>query len=318
MAITRPAVKQSTSTPTSTRTSNPNASYNTNRRSAVDVDGPMPTDTEDVVIPDPLSSADLMNGDPVRELILLGGKDGVGKTSAIVSTAMYVQMTAPDATFHVIDTENKFRSAMRSFGDDAPTNIQYYLCSDMNQVTAVTRKIIASYSPGDWVGIESMSRIWERAQDLGYMAVSGYTKPEYMERRRAMEGKKAAPSPQPDQLWSITKHAYDAEFLEAFTQRNDLNVIMSTVLAKPPKEGGFMKENPDRKALRSELGIDVGLEGSPRLPYQVESLGLLTLDKGMVSCRLLRDNLSKLDDGRVEFEVATRKDWANIFFSECR
>lgn len=310
MALTKPVVR--------TRTSNPNATYNQPSRASLNSSGDaeLPPDTSEV--PEPLSSADLISGDPLRELILLGGKDGVGKTSALVSIARYVEITTPDSTVYVIDTENKFRSAMRSFGDDAPGNIQYFQTQNMNQVTAVTRRIVSEHKPGDWVLVESMSRIWERAQDLGYMAVSGYTKPEYMEIRRNQEGKKAAPTPQPDQLWSITKHAYDAEFLEPLTQLNDLNVAMSTILSKPPKQDGFMKENPDRKAIRMELGIDCGLEGSPRLVYQVETLCLMELKGGDVTCRVLRDNLTRLEDGRVEFAVATRKDWANIFFSECR
>lgn len=266
----------------------------------------------------PQTSKDLLEGPPLRELILLAGKDGVGKTCAIVATAAYIEIISPEATFYVIDSENKFRSAMKAFGEDAPQNIVYYHVQDMNQVTTVTRKIVHEHKPGDWLGVESMSRIWEKAQDLGYMAISGYTKPEYMEARREQEGKKAAVTPQPDQLWSITKHAHDGEFLDAIIECNDLNVVMSTILAKPPKEGGFIKESPERKAFRAEMGIDVGLEGAPRLPYYVETLCLFDMKNGNVTCKLLRDNLSTLDNGRVEFAVENRKAWAVNFFSNCR
>lgn len=269
----------------------------------------------------PLTSDDLLGGGPLRELILIGGKDGVGKTCAIVSAAAYVEILSPDAKFYVIDSENKFRSAMRAFGDDAPKNIIYYGVEDMNQVTTVTKRILDDHNPGDWLAVESMSRIWEKAQDLGYMAVAGVSKIGYMDARReqaAETGRKGAPTPSPDQLWSVTKGAHDGAFLDPLIHCNDLNVIMTTILSKPPKDTGYMKESQDRKALRVELGIDVGLEGAPRLPYYVETLMLMEMKNGNVTCRVLRDNLSRLDDSRVEFPVENRKSWAMTFFSECR
>lgn len=266
----------------------------------------------------PLSSKDLLSGPPIRELIMLAGKDGVGKTSAIVSTAYYIGMVNPDATFYVIDTENKFRSAMKAFGADAPTNIQYYKCSDMNAVTNATAEILSKHKQGDWLGVESLGRIWERAQDMGYQAITGIGKAEYMEKRREAAGKKAPVTPSPDQLWSVVKGAHDGAFFDLLTQSDSLNVIMSTPIAKPPKPDAFIKESVDRKAVRVELGIDVGLEGAPRLPYYIESLLLMDLKAGKVSCRVLRDNLSVLDDSRIEFDVPDRKSWAITFWEQCR
>src|ERR1700690_1831488 len=218
----------------------------------------------------PLSSRDIMDGAPPRELILLAGKDSVGKTCAIVSLACYVELINPDAKFFVLDSENKFRNAMRSFGDDAPNNVVYYKTSDMKQATKTVDDVINQHRPGDWLAVESMSRIWERAQDLGYQAIAGMVKAEYMERRAEQvirEGGKPAPlTPQPDQLWSVTKGAHDGAFLDRITQCDTLNVILTTTLSRPPKEGGFMKENAERRALRLGVGIDAGLEGAPRLP----------------------------------------------------
>lgn len=265
----------------------------------------------------PLSSSDLLTGPPLREFILLCGKDSTGKSSSIVSLAAYVEQVQPEARFYVIDTENKFRSAMRSFGADAPKNVLYYKCDDMNAVTDAAAEILERHRPGDWCAVESMSRVWERAQDLGYKAVTQQDKATYMEKRRS-QGKAAPVTPKPDDLWSIVKGAHDGAFLDLLSNSDTLNVILSTTIAKPPKEGNFMKENADRKALRIELGIDSGIEGAPRLPYYVESLCMLELRNGSVTCRVLRDNLSALDDGRVEFEVPSRKEWALMFWSTCR
>ena len=267
----------------------------------------------------PVSAQDLLSGPSPREFILLSGKDGVGKSCAVVSLAWYVQnILNPDAQFFVIDTENKFRSALRGFGDDAPTNILYYKTDNMNQVTWAVGDILAKHKPGDWLAVESMSRVWERAQDLGYMAVSGYSKVEYMEERAAMSGKKVPVPPSPDQLWTVTKGAHDGAFLDRLTQSEDLNVLLTTTLSKPPKEQGFMKENQDRKILRVELGIDAGIEGAPRLPYYVETLCMLHLKNGRVSCQILRDNLSVLDTPRITFDVDDRRSWAVNFWDNCR
>ena len=272
----------------------------------------------------PISSQEIMDGDPLREFILLAGKDSVGKSCAVVSLAWYVEnILNPEAKFFVIDTENKFRAAMRSFGADAPTNVVYYKTDNMNQVTWAVDQILSQHKRGDWCAVESMSRVWERAQDLGYQAIAGMMKAEYMERRAQQvrdEGGRPAPlTPQPDQLWNVTKGAHDGAFLDRLTQSDTLNVILTTTISRPPKEG-FMsgRENPERKALRIELGIDAGIEGAPRLPYYVETLCLLELKNGVVTCRVFRDNMSTSEESRGEFEVQGKKTWATDFWSNCR
>src|SRR5208337_5474050 len=226
------------------------------RRTAPPVNGAKPV--SDSITP--LSSSEIMSGDELREFILLAGKDGVGKSCAVVSLAAYVELVAPEAKFWIIDSENKVRTALKSFGADAPQNIVYYKTDNMNQVTWAVDQILSQHKRGDWCAVESMSRVWERAQDLGYQAIAGMMKAEYMERRAQQvrdEGGKPAPlTPQPDQLWNVTKGAHDGAFLDRLTQADTLNVILTTTISRPPKEG-FMsgRENPERKALRIELGI---------------------------------------------------------------
>ena len=287
---------------------------------------PVESPEVEMVAVTPITASDILaDQTPIREFILLAGKDGVGKSCAVVSMAKYVQdildpLNDRQSTFYVIDSENKFRTALRTWGPDAPTNIVYYKVETMNHVTWAVNDILAKHQPWDWLAVESMSRIWERAQDLGYMAVSGYTKVEYMEERAKIQGKKPGPTPSPDQLWSVTKGAHDGAFLDRITLCDDLNVMLTTTMSKPPKQDGFMKENQDRRAMRAELGIDAGIEGAPRIPYFAESLCLLELNKGKVSCRILRDNLSARaeDDTRPTFDVDSKKSFANDFFLNCR
>jgi hypothetical protein len=252
-----------------------------------------------------------------RELIMLAGKDSVGKTSAIVSLAKYVEEVFPESRFHLIDSENKVSAALRSFGPDAPRNIAYYKCPNMNAVTDAAEKVMETYKPGDWLAVESMSRIWEFAQDMGYSEVSGMGKAAYLKKWRGA-GKQGGPIPKPDDLWSIVKGAHNGAFLDPLVAADDLNVIFTTTIAKPPKEGSFMKENADRKAVRVELGIDVGIEGAPRLPYYPHTFCLLDLKQGSVTCRVLRDNLSVNEVSRVEFDVPDRKSFGMMFYATCR
>jgi hypothetical protein len=252
----------------------------------------------------------------LREFLLVSGKDSVGKTSAVLSLAWYVEQISPGVVFYLIDSENKVAAALRSFGADAPRNIRYYKACTMNAVTSAVESILADVKPGDWLAVESMSRIWEMAQDMGYQEVSGMGKAAYLAKWRD-NAKKGGPIPKPDDLWSIVKGAHNGAFLDLLVERDDLNVILTTTIAKPRQEG-FGKESADRKAVRVELGIDVGIEGAPRLPYFPETFCLLDLREGRVKCRVLRDNLSPHDETRIEFDVPDRKSFGTMFYGTCR
>lgn len=269
------------------------------------------------------STSELL-GMPGREFIILAGKDGSGKTAAIISLAWFVQYVLnPEATFFVVDTENKFPTGLRSFGPGAPTNIQYFKCAKMNDVTDATDVILEQRKPGDWIAAESMGRIWSIAQDMGYMACSGYDKATYLEKRReiAKKAKKAdvpVVIPKADDFWNIVKGAHDGAFLDAINNANSLNVILSTTIAKPPKEGGFIKENKDRAAFRAESGLDVGIDGAPRLPYYAETLCLLSMVNGVGQCRIVRDSPNPGEVTRKEFAVEGKKAFGTTFWDNCR
>jgi Cdc6-like AAA superfamily ATPase len=262
----------------------------------------------------PQSTADLLKDEKVRELILLAGKDGTGKSSAIVSLAMWLEVSSPNSKFYIIDTENKIRSTLKSFGDDKPHNIQYLKCETMNDVTRAVEYVLAKHSNGDWLAAESLARIWERAQDLAYSSIAGVSKAEYLEKKQKGKG----PIPQPGDFWNIAKGAYDGAFFDLLTNSDSLSSIVTTTVAKAKEASGSYKENVDRKSLRFELGIDCNLEGAPRTPYYVETLAMMEMKQGKISCRVIRDNNSVLEDPRVEFAVEGKKMWGMNFMSQCR
>ena len=280
--------------------------------------------------PVPLTSSDLLATEAGREFILIGGKDGVGKTSALVSIAMVVNgkvddlegcvIFNPAAKVYVLDTEHKFASVYRQFGNNAPDNIIYYYCQTMDELLVAFGKVIHDIRPGDWIMVESMARIWEHTQDLAYREVSGLSKAEFLAKRKAqggvVDGKKS-PIPQPDHFWNIAKSAHDAEFLQVLVARDDINVAMTTIMTRPPREAPNRSENIDRKELRMEFGIDSGLGGTPTLPYQPETLVLLDRVRGDVRASVLRDNNSVLDNGRVEFWVPGKKDFGLEWMRNC-
>lgn len=283
--------------------------------------------------PIPLTSSDLLSTGAGREFILLGGKDGVGKTSALVSIAMVVNgkvdisslescvtLINPGAKVFVLDTEHKFASVYRQFGSDAPDNVVYYYCQTMDELLSAFGCVLRDVRPGDWIMAESAARIWEHAQDLAYKEVSGLSKAEFLERRRATvtEGKKGGPIPQPDHFWNIAKTAHDGEFLQVLVARDDINVAMTTIVVRPPREAPNRKENIDRKEMRLEFGLDAGLGGTPTLPYQPETLVILDRVRGVVKASVLRDNNSVLDDGRVEFWVPGKKSFGPEWMRNCR
>ena len=165
-----------------------------------------------------------------------------------------------------------------------------------------------------------MSRIWEHSQDLAYREISGMSKSVYLTKLREageVNGKKG-PILQPDNFWNIAKTAHDGEFLQVLVGRDDINVAMTTILTRPPREAPNRRENVDRKELRQEFGIDSGLGGTPTLPYQPETLVLLDRVRGDVRASMLRDNNSALDNGRVDFWVPTKKSFGLEWMRSCR
>ena len=283
--------------------------------------------------PVPLTSKDLLAVSRGREFILIGGKDGVGKTSALMSIAMMVSgkvdaedmevcipIINPGAKVYVLDTEHKFASVYRQFGSSAPDNIVYYYCQKMDELLSAFSNVLRDVRPGDWIMAESAARIWEHAQDMAYREVSGLSKSEYLSKLReeGSVGGKKGPIPQPDNFWNIAKTAHDGEFLQVLVARDDINVVMTTIVVRPPRDAPNRKENIDRKELRAEFGLDAGLGGTPTLPYQPETLVLLDRVRGSVQASVLRDNNSVLDDGRVEFAVPGKKSFGPELMRNCR
>ena len=253
---------------------------------------------------------------PLREAIMLCGRYGTGKTSAMLSVAKYVEDSTA-ASFYVIDIEQKFRSALEAFGQDQPKNLRYRSVNDMNEATAALDKALSLAKPGDWVGIETMPRLWQGSQDLAYMATEGVTKVEFLERKRQSRGEIKSPIPSPDLFWPIANGSQYGAFLDLLAHRQDINII-ATATTKEAQTRKDRKESAERKAIRAELGIDFDIEGAPRMLSYIETICQLVMVGGEATCYVLRDNLSTKDKTRVDFPVPDKKSFATMFFGECR
>ena len=257
-----------------------------------------------------------------REFILIGGKDGVGKSSAIVSMALYVFDTKPDAKFFYIDTENGFRKIFKTF-PTPPRNLVYFHCNNMEEVLDAFDQIQEQMEPGDWVAVESMTKIWELCQNLGYEAVSGVDKTKFMLRRRqaAKAGDKKTAgtvTPDPENLWAITKEAHDVEFVDIMQNWEDVNVVWTTTMAKPREQRANRKESRDRVDFRNEFGIDSNMGGFPRLPYIPDTVIILNREKGMVYGKVIKDRSALPWLDYPEFDVETNLAFAEAFFDKYR
>lgn len=276
-----------------------------------------------VPAPRQLSTDDLLAGPPVRELIVLAGKDSTGKTSAIISLAKFVELGLcspfiPGTPFYVIDTESKFASILRSWGTEAPRNLVYYPVSSMDEALAALEHVVARHQPREWLAVESAGQLWEKAQDMGYLAEAGIDKLAYLERRKAVAGSKIPPViPHPDRFWSVVKDAHDTAFYDLL-RHGDLNVLITTTVSKPPREVSNRKENATRKDFRSETGVDLNLDGAPTLAKLPETLCLLELAQGEFVCRVIRDNPGMSEDSRPSFKVPDKRSWAEAFWEACR
>ena len=263
-----------------------------------------------------LTTKQILDGPVSREFILIGGRDGVGKTTSVITLAKYVEeIVDPKAKFYIIDTENGVRKILRAFGAQAPKNIIYYQVQNMMEAIEALDDLDSTLKPGDWIAVESMARLWEYSQDAAYQAVAGMSKAEFLA-KRSDGGRGGAPIPQPDQFWQLTKNLHNARFLDILNNSNDYNVVLVTTLAKdsPFKE----QRTSDRTKFKRQFGIDSGFGGIPNLPYYPDTVLLMDQTDGSVDCSVLKDRgVLNMEGKRIVFDVDTPLDFAVSFMSEC-
>jgi hypothetical protein len=152
------------------------------------------------------------------ERILLVGKEGTGKTQAVLSVAR----RCPDAQFYVIDTDYSAsydRMMFTEFGDVGERgNVTTYVTGpdDWRGMMDAARDIQKKAEKGDWVVVDSMTPTWSAAQGFFTEEVHGDDIEGYLldVRKKREEQKKAG--------------GKKASALEAFDGWMDWSVINAT------------------------------------------------------------------------------------------
>ena len=287
------------------------------------------------------------------EFILVGGKDGVGKTSFCISLLRYIEDITddPEVVSFVIDTEgNSWAEILDTWlreGVEIPNNIVLYSCADISQVLHAKELILNGtedpldqlhetpfyvgqdddgneriyhrpIKAGDWAVTESMGSAWDLSQSGAYLEITGMTRDEYLSWRKTQK-KAGVVTNDPERFWDIAKGHYDGLIMQGMEfSLKGINVLWSTGTKPPPQARGNRKENRARADLRQELGIDVGFMGSPALPYKPHTLVLLELDKGVVAARVLKDRKRIGTDEVIWFDIDSATDGGETFHAEVR
>lgn len=116
------------------------------------------------------------------ERILLVGKEGTGKTNAVLTIAR----RCPDAQFYVIDTDYSASYDRLMYTDFADVgergNVHTYITgpSDWEGIMNAARDIAKKVRKGDWVVVDSMTPTWSAVQGFFSEEVHGDSIEAYM------------------------------------------------------------------------------------------------------------------------------------------
>jgi len=243
------------------------------------------------------TSADLAEY-KLREFIEICGSWKSGKSYDVLSIAQSWQRIESEGTVYIIDTENQIRKMWKAQFRDVD-NIKLYMCADMDDVILAIDTIKPKLHINDWICLESKARIWEFAQDLGYMAIAGMKKAEYLSKQRTDGG---PITPHPDQLWSIVKNAYYRNMMDVLVNEVECNIVITTTMSKSVKDMP-KRESPTRKAVRMMLGTDVSLDGDPRNPYYPDTIVMTTKGEDGFWATVLGDRGGEIPGQQIHFKV---------------
>jgi hypothetical protein len=271
-------------------------------------------------LPAPLTYQNIGNFVP-HEFIMVIGLAATGKSEAILKTAEYWQDEFPDKKFYCIDTENRLAKSfflrythLRNFNlwhGEQTDSIHKFL----NVFDALTPLI----KEGDFLAIESDTRLWSLCQDEAWVEVTGQSKSEYLSDRMELPSDKRGKTPvtpMPDNLWQVAGNYYRRRYRQVLDSelRARCNVILTTGVSKP-SDKGKIKISEAKKDTMELLNIDIVPDGHPEASRNPDTVVWLSKDKKGYHAKVLKDqSFDKPGEVRAFDVVSFYED----FIRECR
>ena len=273
-----------------------------------------------------------MANEDMRERILAGGAPGCGKTFAWATIAR----AQPEHKFYVIDPDDGTRRVLyekdettreRVFPD--LSNIEYYLTPkwyyvDSTKVGASVKLVdpeLHAYQsgvadawklikpklkPGDWIIVEHLGSIWDRAQDgfadeVFHKDIGQY----FLEKRKAL----AAGAKRLDALegwpdWQVINKMHNDDFIIPICFENPAHVFMTSSVSLADKNA---KEDSEIKAFYGDTQIRY--EGQKKNPFRTQTM-LMFRRAGRKDAKFIMNTFQK-DRGRPWLEDA---EWSDFYW----
>ena len=233
---------------------------------------------------------------PTRELLLIIGHPGCGKSRFILSLARYWELLHENATVRIIDTEHGLSKLLKEQFADIE-NVEIAEVNDADETIAAISEVSELAKPDDWVCFESLGRNWEDSQDLASMTIVGMPKSEYLSQWLAKTKGKGSPVPQGDMYWQIAKDAHVRNVVNKLTRLSKkCHVLVTTTL--PPEKPNFRGKNKTREEVAGFLGITVSPDGAPRNAYYFDTVVMMMQDNEGYWGSVLKDRGYTIDPDR--------------------
>ncbi len=99
-----------------------------------------------------------------REVILLGGSQGSGKSFSVAK--LVEQGVKEDFNVSIIDRDRGMSKALREvFGKKLPGNLEYYLITEWDKIYEAVAESFNLLGADDWLVFEHCGRLWDMAQN---------------------------------------------------------------------------------------------------------------------------------------------------------
>ncbi len=238
------------------------------------------------------------------EFIILVGAAGSGKSHSILSLAEAWSRLEPKGRVYCLDVESKLGKEYKIAYPDL-TNLSIWYgdqVDTMDKFLAIYEELSPSLRDIDWLCIESDTRVWAMAQDMGWLKVTGRAKEDWMSLRVATEkeGRKAPPvTPDPQDLWQVVYDAYRRRYRDYMANRVSMktNVLYTTGISTKQKTTAARKQS----AVMIDM-LDIQPDGHAENTRIPDTVILMTKEGGRFQCTVKKDRGHDVPGETIQFD----------------